>query len=66
MGVHSCQGLFEEGGVTDYNARWGLVMCGELMSSSTFVASHTSVFAETLTLGRIQRLSFSTVFINYS
>ena len=41
-------------------------MCGELTSSSTFTALQDSVSTETLTLGRIQILSFSTVFIDYS
>ena len=60
------RGLVGEGGVTGCNAGWGLVMCGELTSSSNFTSLHISVFAKTLTLGRIQTLSFSTVFIDYS
>ena len=41
-------------------------MCGELTSSSIFAAPQVSVLTETLTLGRIQTLNFSTVFIDYS
>ena len=67
--VHGCSFMLEpncEGGVLGCNAGWGLVTCGELTSSSTLTALQDSVSAETLVLGRIQILSFSTVFINYS
>ena len=66
MGVYSCTGPIWEGGVAGCNAGWGLVMCGELTSSSTIAASEVSVSTKTLTPGRIQTLSFSTVFIDYS
>ena len=67
--VHGCSfvpGANCEGGVLGRNAECGLVMYGKLASSTTFAASQDSVSTETLTLGRIQTLSFSTVFIDYS
>ena len=52
-------------GVTGCNG-WGLVMCGEITSSSTFAAPQVSISAEIPLLGRIQTLILSTVFISYS
>ena len=43
-----------------------LMLCGELVSSSTFAVEFLSVSAETLSLWRIQTLSLDTVFIDYS
>ena len=67
--VHWCSfmpGPNCEEGVLGSNTGWELVMCGELASSSTFAALQDSVPVETLTLERIQTLSFSTVSIDYS
>ena len=57
-----------KGGVLDYNAGWGLEMCGELTeNSSTFAVNQyicKSVFyTEALTL---EEDSASVVFISYS
>ena len=66
MGVHLCQGLIEKEEFWAVMLGGGLVMGGELASFSTFAALQDSVSAEILMLGRIQTLSFSTVFIDYS
>ena len=63
MGVHSWTGPIWQRGVTGCNAWCRLVICGELTNSSTFAATQDSVSAETLALGGILALSFSTVFI---
>ena len=43
-----------------------LMLCGELVSSSTFAVELLSVSFKTLSLWRIQTLSLNTVFIDYS
>ena len=66
MGITSCTGFIdrEELQVVMMDE---LVTCGELrMNSSTFAALQVSASTETSALGRIQTLSFSTVFIDYS
>ena len=59
-------GLFGKGGVLGGNAG-ELVMCGELTFKLQYLLSFASQCPlETLALGRIQTLSFSTAFIKYS
>ena len=59
-----CTGPICEWGVVDYNAGWEVGWCGELTeSSSTFWQIASQCLCRGTHTGRIQTLSFSTVFI---
>ena len=64
MGVSLCTGLIKW---KELQTEMLVINKGELtMNSSIFSAPQDSISAETLTAGRIQKHSFSTVFIKYS